>query len=111
VHYAPGLDEVDLAIVEFARQIARDVTAIIEADVKRWRDYGLTDTDIFDVATPAAVRCLASKLLDALGAAPDAELSGPEQLLERQLSTGRSMSQMSAERLEQLLGTSGSAAP
>ena len=69
---AAGLDEVDVAVMDFAERVVDDATAIDEADRQRLRDLGLTDAEIMDVALAAAVRCFFSKTLDALGVLPDA---------------------------------------
>jgi uncharacterized peroxidase-related enzyme len=73
-HHAPaaGLSEAEMALMDLAAQVARDATAITQADVDRLRALGLSDTDVFDVVTAAAARCFFSKTLDALGVPPDA---------------------------------------
>lgn len=67
-------------LMAFAAKVARDASAITLDDVDRLRAVGFSDTDVFDIAAAAAARCFFAKLLDALGAAPDAELTelGPE---------------------------------
>jgi alkylhydroperoxidase family enzyme len=70
--HAAGLDEVDVAVMDFAERVVDDATAIDEADRQRLRDLGLTDAEIMDVALAAAVRCFFSKTLDAMGVLPDA---------------------------------------
>ncbi len=67
-----GLDEVDVAVMDFAERVVDDATAIDEHDRQRLRDLGLTDAEIMDVALAAAVRCFFSKTLDAMGVLPDA---------------------------------------
>jgi alkylhydroperoxidase family enzyme len=67
-----GLDEVDVAVMDFAERVVDDATAIDADDRQRLRDLGLTDAEIMDVALAAAVRCFFSKTLDALGVLPDA---------------------------------------
>ena len=71
-HDAAGLDEAEVAIMDFAGKVAADAGQITEADVQRLRDVGLDDREIFDVAAAAAARCFFSKMLDSLGALPDA---------------------------------------
>jgi uncharacterized peroxidase-related enzyme len=78
-HRRAGLEEVDVAVMDFADQVVADASAVTAGDVNRLRDAGLSDAEIFDVAAAAAMRCFFSKLLDALGAEPDAsygELDG-----------------------------------
>ncbi len=67
-----GLDEVDLAVMDFAERVVDDASSIGEADLQQLRDLGLSDLEIMDVALAAAVRCFFSKTLDALAVLPDA---------------------------------------
>ena len=84
-----GLDNRDVAIMEFAQKVVRDATGTTQGDVDRLRGHGLTDVEIFHVAAAAAARCFFSKMLDALGALPDAQYArvGPE--LCEKLTVGR----------------------
>jgi uncharacterized peroxidase-related enzyme len=76
-----GLDEVDLAVMEFAEQITDDSGAIREEHLQRLRDLGLSDKDILDVVLAATVRCFFAKTLDALCTLPDASYAElPEEL-------------------------------
>jgi alkylhydroperoxidase family enzyme len=68
-----GLDEVDLAVMDFAERVVDDAAAIDESDRQRLRDLGLSDAEIMDVALTAAARCFFSKTLDAMGVLPDAK--------------------------------------
>jgi hypothetical protein len=72
--------------------MVRDATAITPADIQTLRDHGLTDPEIFDIAATAAARCFFSKLLDALGAAPDAVYAQLEEDLRQTLVVGRAIS-------------------
>jgi alkylhydroperoxidase family enzyme len=67
-----GLDEVDVAVMEFAERVVDDAASIGEAELQRLRDLGLSQTEIMDVALAAAARCFFSKTLDAIGVLPDA---------------------------------------
>ena len=69
-----GLTPVDVAIMEYARKIARSANEITQADVDALRALGLEDVEILDVA-PATMRCFASKTFDALGAEADPALT------------------------------------
>ncbi len=71
-HRSAGLDEVDVAIMDFAERVAADATSIDEAALQRLRDLGLSDADILDVTLAAAARCFFSTTLDALGVRADA---------------------------------------
>ncbi len=66
------LDPTEAAVMAFAEKVARQANAVTREDVESLRARGLDDGEIFDVAAAAAARCFFSKLIDALGAEPDA---------------------------------------
>ncbi|MGH2628140.1 MAG: carboxymuconolactone decarboxylase family protein [Anaerolineales bacterium] len=84
-----GLDPVDVAVMAFAEKIALHAYKVTPGDIDELRRHGLSDTDILDVALTAAARCLFSKLLDAIGAEPDAEYLDLEDSLRQALTVGR----------------------
>jgi uncharacterized peroxidase-related enzyme len=89
-HGAAGLDEVDVAVMDFAEKVVRDATAVTQADVDRLRALGLADEDVLDVALAASVRCFWSKTLDALGVEADAKYAALEPVeLRDALTVGR----------------------
>jgi uncharacterized peroxidase-related enzyme len=96
---AGELAAIDAATMAFAEKVARDASAITEADVQALREHGLSDTEIFDIAAAAAARCFFSKLLDALGVEPDAVYESLEDELKRRLTPGRAISRHAAERV------------
>jgi uncharacterized peroxidase-related enzyme len=84
------LPPADQAIVAFAEQVARDATAIEQADVDALRAHGLTDQDVFDVVAAATARCFFAKTLDAVGAQADATFAALEPVALRDaLTVGR----------------------
>ena len=85
------LDEADRAIMAYARKLAIDASAVTEADIEGLRDAGLSDTEIFDVTTAAAVRCFFTKTLDALGTRPDSKFNEMPGDLRDVLTVGRSI--------------------
>jgi uncharacterized peroxidase-related enzyme len=89
----------DVAMMAFAEKVAGDASAIGEADVRALREHGLTEAEIFDIAATAAARCFFSKLLDALGAEPDAAYDRLEDDLKQQLTPGRSISRRAPEQV------------
>jgi len=89
----------DVAMMAFAEKLARDASAITEADVRALREHGFTDAEVFDIAATAAARCFFSKLLDALGAEPDAAYDGLDDGLKRRLTPGRAISRNAAEQV------------
>ena len=86
---AAGLDEVDVAIMDFAERVVDDAATISDADRQRLRDLGLSDSEIMDVALAAAVRCFFSKTLDAMGVLPDATFRELDPGLQEVLVVGR----------------------
>jgi len=94
-----GLAPADVAMMAFAEAVARDASAITEADVRSLRAHGFTDAEIFDIAATAAARCFFAKLVDALGGEPDAIYAELEDDLKRQLTPGRPISLQPSEKL------------
>ena len=76
-HQDAGLDELDVAIMDFADQVTRDATSVTAADVERLKALGLSDRDVLDVVLAVAARCFFATVLEALGASPDPELVDP----------------------------------
>jgi len=66
------LDARELAMVAFARRVARDATTVTRAEVDALCSLGWSDADIFDAAAVAAGRAFFTKLLDGLGVTTDA---------------------------------------
>jgi len=85
------LGEAEQAMIGFARRIARDASQVTVHDVAALRESGYTDAEIFDIAAAAAGRAFFTKLLDALGVAPDSSFSALEDPLRRSLTVGRSI--------------------
>lgn len=96
---APDLTPAEAAMMAYAEQLARNATAITAAHVQALRDHGFTDAEIFDIAAVAAARCFFSKLLDALGAEPDAIYLQLEEEVRRRLTVGRPISQQPVEAI------------
>jgi uncharacterized peroxidase-related enzyme len=101
---AADLAPADIAIMTFAERSVRDATAITPADVQTLRAHGLTDPEIFDIAATVAARCFFSKLLDALGAEPDATYAQLEADLRQTLVVGRTISTAGDEQVSPTAG-------
>jgi uncharacterized peroxidase-related enzyme len=84
-----GLDEVDIAVMELADQVVGDATSVTQADVDRLRALGLSDAEILDIVLTAALGCFFSKVLDGVGALPDARFAELEPALRDALTVGR----------------------
>jgi alkylhydroperoxidase family enzyme len=69
------LSDENVSIVRYARDIARDASAVTSKQVDVLRSvFGLSDAEIFDIAAIASARCFFTKILDALGSETDAGL-------------------------------------
>jgi len=66
------LSESEMAVVRHARLVARHAEQVTSADIDRLRDAGFDDGEIFDITAAAAARAFFTKLVDGLGAEPDA---------------------------------------
>jgi uncharacterized peroxidase-related enzyme len=89
----------EVAMMAFAEQVVRDASAITAADVDGLRTHGFTDAEIFDIAATAAARCFFSKVVDAVGAAPDSPYESIDEDLKRRLTPGRPISGAPSESL------------
>jgi uncharacterized peroxidase-related enzyme len=83
------LEPTEAAILAFAEKVVRQAEKVTREDVDALRDHGLDDGEIFDVAAAAAARCFFSKVLDALGAEPDASYRAIAPGLRDALTVGR----------------------
>jgi len=88
-HSDAGLDATDVAVMDLADKVADDATRVTEEDVDRLRSLGLADAEILDVVLAAAARCFFSKVLDGVGAEPDAKYASLEPGLRDALTVGR----------------------
>ena len=79
--------ETERALTDYAATVARDAGAVGPETIAGLRALGLSDSDIFDIA--AAARCFFSKVLDALGALPDAAYGELSPDLRAALAIGR----------------------
>lgn len=94
------LDPADVAILRYARKIARDASQITAADIDDLRDvHGLSDAEIFDIAANAAGRCFFTKLLDGLGVDADRGFMDLDQELREALTVGRPITEKPTESL------------
>jgi uncharacterized peroxidase-related enzyme len=92
-HRAAGLDEVDVAIMDLAEKVADDALSVTQEDVDRLRALGLSDTDVLNVVAAAAARCFFTKIVDGVGAQPDAKYAALDPELREALVVGRPIAQ------------------
>lgn len=70
-HHA-GLEEKQVAMMEYAQKVVRDASSTTQADFDKLRKTGWSDRDILSITLAAAARSFVSKVFDALGADADA---------------------------------------
>lgn len=73
-HHSVGLDEVDIAVMDFAEKVAADPTSITAIDVEALRALGLSERDILDVVLAVAARCFFATVVETFAAGPDPEM-------------------------------------
>jgi uncharacterized peroxidase-related enzyme len=78
-----GLAAPDRAVYEFAAKVAADAAAVVQADIDRLREVGLSDAEIADVVYAASARSFFTRVLDGLGAQLDRQTADalPDELL------------------------------
>ena len=97
---ADVLPDIDVTIVRFARQIAKDATKVTAGLVDRLKyRHDLTDAEVFDIAALAAGRAFFAKLLDGLGVQVDATWKVLDAEFRETLTVGRPMDLREPERL------------
>jgi uncharacterized peroxidase-related enzyme len=94
------LSDTEIAIVKFARDVARDATKTTSGQVAALREkHGLSDEAIFDIAAIASARCFFTKILDALGSEPDVSYMSFDKKLRQVLAIGRPISLVELEHI------------
>ena len=86
---ASPLEARERVMMAFAEKVAANADRITAADIEDLRSHGYRDEEIFDLAAAAAARCFFSKLVDALGAEPDAAFNDLDPALRQALTVGR----------------------
>ena len=87
------LSDAEIAMVGFARAIARDARKVNSGQVEALKKlHGFSDEDVFDIAAIASARCFFTKILDALGSEPDVAFMAIDPGLREALGKGRPIS-------------------
>ena len=68
----------EVAILSFAEKVVLRADQIRQEDVDVLRSQGLSDEEILDVAMAAAARSFFSKVIDSVGAEPEARYTSTE---------------------------------
>lgn len=91
-HHHADLDDVDVAVMDFAERAAADPASITAADVDALKAHGLTDREIFDIAFAVAARAFFATLIESLGTTAEAPIVDDlEPELREALAVGRSV--------------------
>ncbi|MBB3232582.1 carboxymuconolactone decarboxylase family protein [Halomonas stenophila] len=86
---AGSLSDAERAMMAFARKVACEAPAVTAEDIEGLRGQGLADDEIFDIVAVAAARAFFTRILDGLGAEPDAAYRELPESLREALSVGR----------------------
>lgn len=92
------LEARERAVMDFAEKVAVAADQITQADIDGLRAHGFSDAEIFDIAAVAAARCFFSKMVDAMGALPDAALGTLDPAMRDALTVGRPIAGTAANR-------------
>lgn len=94
-----SLSDAEVAMLDYARQIARDASTVNYGHVEKLKKQGFNDAEIFDIAAIASARCFFTKILDALGSEPDIGFMNIDADLRSGLTVGRPISHQKPEYL------------
>ena len=93
------LSKTEVAVMSFARKVARDASRVTAGDAAVLKEHGLADEEIFDVVATVAARAFFTRLLDGLGVEPDAAYLELDEGLRKSLTIGRPISAIGMERV------------
>jgi len=92
-YHNAGLDPAEVAMMSFAEKVVLDQHSIAQQDVDELRSHGFSDEEILDIVLAASARAFYTKVLDSLGAEPDAVYLELEPELRAALAKGRPFNQ------------------
>ncbi len=84
-----GLDDRDVAMLDYAEAVAKDASRITEEDIEALRAAGFSDVQISDIALCASLRCFMARFFDATGAGPEAAFIDEDSDFQSALTIGR----------------------
>jgi uncharacterized peroxidase-related enzyme len=88
-HRTAGLSERDVAMLDYAEQIAIDASRIRPPDIARLRSVGFSDLNIADIAYAASFRCFLSRYFDAVGATAEQQFLDEDPAVRSRLAVGK----------------------
>ena len=84
-----SLSPAEVAMVSFARKVARDASSVDASDVEELIRHGFTDGEVFDVSAAAAARAFWTKLIESLGVEPEPPFRAMSSAFRNALAVGR----------------------
>ena len=94
-----ALSDDEVAIMKFARKVARDASSVTSEDVQTIKACGLDDADVFDIVAAVSARAFFTRMLDGLGAVPDRAYKALDTDLLDALTVGRAVGDSPLEYL------------
>jgi len=98
--YPEELSKAEIAVVDFARKLARDAAKIDQQDIDTLKSQGYSDAEIFDIATTVAGRAFLTKIIDALGVEMDFTANKMDPVFRQALTVGRPIAKEAVELLD-----------
>ncbi len=86
-----GLDDREVAMLDYAEAVAKDASRITEGDIKALRAAGFSDVQVADIALCASLRCFMARFFDATGAGPESAFIDEESGFRDALAIGRKL--------------------
>lgn len=93
------LDAAERAMLRYARQVARDAAGVTPGQVEDLEALGFSAAEVFDIAAAAAGRAFFTKVLDALGVAPDSPYLAFDAAFRQPLTVGRAIDRRPCETM------------
>jgi uncharacterized peroxidase-related enzyme len=87
--FPASLSVAEVAMVMFARKVARDASQVTAEDVGRLLLRGFSHAEVFDIAATAAARAFWTKLIESLGVQADPAFHDLDADFKRTLTVGR----------------------
>jgi uncharacterized peroxidase-related enzyme len=84
-----SLTPAEVAMVAFARKVARDASSVDARDVEELKRLGFTDGEVFDISAAAAARAFWTKLIESLGVEAEPPFRAMSPVFRDTLSVGR----------------------
>jgi uncharacterized peroxidase-related enzyme len=91
--HTAGLSPRDVAMLDYARKVAREAHTVTQTDIDGLRKHGFSDPQIGDIALAASLRAFISRFFEATGAGPEAPFIDSDPAVRDALTVGRPLEQ------------------